>query len=512
VNFRFVLHQLGSLLLVISALLMGIAIWALVRLQLGDVAETHGSQAFLTGTAVGGIVGGGLRWFTRSPSEVFGRREALLLVALSWLTAAALAAIPFWVWAHLAHDDPILHAFHNPVNCYFESMSGFTTTGATILTQISQLPASLLLWRAMTHWLGGLGIVVLFVAVLPSLGVGGKKLFRVEAPGPDPEGVRPHIGETARVLWIIYVGLTVAETIALRIAGMSWFDAVCHTFATLATGGFSTIDASVGGFHSAAVDIIIIVFMVGAGVNFGLYYQIIRGRWGSAWRDTEFRVYLAFLLVGAGVVILSIQGTTIVTTDGTELEANLGTAVRYGVFQTVSVQTTTGFCSADFNRWPFIAQAVMIGLMFVGGCGGSTGGGIKVIRIWIALKVLFHEVERSFRPQVVRPLKVGQATVDADLKLGILCYVLGVLLIFVAGAVLIMVLEPPTGMDFASAAGASVATLCNIGPGLSKVGAVENYAWFTDSSKLVLTLLMVVGRLEVFAIVVLFVPRFWRTN
>ena len=447
----------------------------------------------------------------RPQTRILGRREALLLVAGSWIVGAALAALPYFAWAHISDNVPAAGQFRSPVNCYFESMSGLTTTGATILTGIHTIPRSILLWRAMTHWLGGLGVVVLFVAVLPSLGVGGKKLFRVEAPGPEPEGVHPHIRETARILWMIYLGLTVAETLALRIAGMSWFDSVCHTFATLATGGFSTIDASVGGFHhTLAIDVIVIVFMVFAGVNFGLYYQIIRRRFSSVWRDAELRLYLAFLLVGSVIVVLTIFNSPIHLTNGDVCPPSIGEAVRQGVFTTVSIQTTTGFCTADFDKWPFIAKAVLLLLMFVGGSAGSTGGGIKVIRILIAFKVMVSELERVFRPNVVRPVKISNSTISPELRLGTLAYVLGIILLFGLGTGLLMAFEPVGQIEITTAASASVATLCNIGPGLAKVGAIQNYAWLTDASKLVLVVLMALGRLEVFAILVLFVPRFWR--
>jgi len=346
--------------------------------------------------------------------------------------------------------------------------------------------------------------------VLPSLGVGGKKLFRVEAPGPEPEGVRPHIRETARVLWLIYVGLTIAETVALRMAGMNWYDAVCHTFTTMATGGFSTSDASVGGYRSGAIDVIIIVFMVCAGINFGLYYQLIRGRIKSVLKDTELRGYFAILLLGSIVVGISIHGHRLVTTTGSACDATTSNAALYGAFQAVSMQTTTGFCTADFNQWPLLARSVLMLLMLVGASAGSTGGGIKVIRILVCFKVLLSEIERVFRPNVIRPVKIGTTTMDPDLKLGTVAYVLGILVLFALGTGLLTVLEPPDRINFTTAASASIATLCNIGPGLGLVGALENYAWFTDGSKIVMSLLMALGRLEVFAIIVLFMPRFWR--
>ncbi len=511
-NVRYVLRQLGLLFIVLSAVLVAISGWAVIELFRGHGDERAPLVAFALAAGVVMVVGAGLWFLTRPTSHQLGRREALLLVALSWLVGALLAALPFYFWAHLDPSAGADHVFTSPIDCYFETMSGLTTTGATVVVGIDTLPRSILLWRAMTHWLGGLGIVVLFVAVLPSVGVGGKKLFRVEAPGPEPEGVTPHIRETARILWIIYLGLTVIETLALRLAGMGWFDAVCHTFATLATGGFSTRDASVGGFNSLAVDIIVIVFMILAGVNFGLYFQMIRGRFTSVWRDAELRAYLGILLLASAFVVVGIAGEPITLTTGETHAPSIGRAVQEGVFTTVSLQTTTGFCTADFDRWPFAVKALLVLLMFVGGSAGSTGGGIKVIRILIAFKVMVAELERAFRPNVVRPIKIGAGTVTPELRLGTVAFVLGHILLFGAGAGLLMLLEPEGVMTMTTAATASVATLCNIGPGLAKVGAVENYAWFTAPSKMVMCLLMVLGRLEVFAILVLFVPRFWRSG
>ncbi|MCK4873162.1 MAG: TrkH family potassium uptake protein [Phycisphaerales bacterium] len=510
-NVRYVLNQFGLLCIVLSAVQLVIAAWGWLQVAMGHAAEGGAANA-LALSAAGGIVVGGVLWLlTRTASKTLERREALLLVAMGWLVGAALAGLPFFVWALLRDDVGADHPFRSPINCYFEAMSGLTTTGATVLTGIGELPKSILLWRAMTHWLGGLGIVVLFVAVLPSLGAGGKKLFRVEAPGPEPEGVHPHIRETARILWFIYAGLTVGEMIALRIAGMSWFDSVCHTFATLATGGFSTRDASIGAYNSSAVDIIIIVFMIFAGVNFGLYYRLIRRRFASVWKDTELRVYLAILLIGSALVSLAIMSSPIELTTGEAVEPSVAGALRHGVFTAVSVQTTTGFCSADFNQWPYLAKAVLILLMFVGASAGSTGGGIKVIRIWITAKVILAEIERAFRPNVVRPIKIGGASLDPQHRLGTIAYVLGIVLIFAFGTFALIVFEQASGhtIDLTTAGSASVATLCNIGPGLGAVGAVENYADFTGASKIVMSALMALGRLEVFALAILFFPRFW---
>lgn len=514
-NYRFVINQLALLLTGLSITMLLVGVWAAIDLRSGVVSELPAMQALLW-TGLGGALCGGALWaLTRQKDVMLGRKEALLLVATSWLLGAALSGVPYYAWAHWAEDPTIDQAFLDPINCYFEAMSGLTTTGATVLSDIESVPPSLLLWRSLTHWFGGLGIVVLFVAVLPSLGAGGKKLFRVEAPGPTPEGVHPHIRETARVLWLVYVALTFAEVLALRVAGMSWHDSLCHTFATLATGGFSTNNASIAGYDSVWIDVIIIVFMVLAGINFGLYIHIMRARAKLVWQDTEFRCYMAMLIIGSLIVFTAVMTqASIPLTSGEELDTTTGQTMREAVFTTVSVQTTTGFCTADFDQWPFIAKAVLLGLMFVGGSAGSTGGGIKVIRVWMTFKIMLGEIEKAFRPNVVRPLKIGGAAIDPDLKLATLAYVMGIFVLFIVGAILIMMIESAAASDcdFVTASTASIATLCNIGPGLARVGTTQNYGWFSDWTKIVMILLMALGRLEVFAIIVLFMPTFWRSD
>jgi trk system potassium uptake protein TrkH len=518
-NHRRVINQLGLLLIVFSAALGVLALIAwLVDLAEHEPVDLSAEESLVVSGLSCLVVGGLMWWRSRRADPHLGRREALLLVALSWVCGALFAALPFFVWAQVLGNAPGDHPFRGFVNCYFESMSGLTTTGATVLSDIESVPRELLMWRAFTHWIGGLGIVVLFVAVLPSLGVGGKKLFHVEAPGPAPSGLQPRIRETARILWYIYLGLTTLQIVALWTAGgMHLFDATCHAFSTLATGGFSTRNASVGAYYdTAAVDVIVIVFMVLAGANFGLFYQLWRGRVRAVWRDTELRVYLLMLAIGTIIVVAAVASSRapLVLTDGRAIEPTVGESLRQGLFTTVSIQTTTGFATADFDRWPFVAHAVLIALMFVGGCSGSTAGGIKVVRVWLAFKLLFKQVERYYRPHVTRPVRIGKATVDPALQLSTVMYVLGTLVLFLAGWAVIMVVEqanPDSTCSVTTAATASVATLCTIGPGLDGVGAVQNYGWFSAPSKVVMCVLMALGRLEIFAVLVLFTPGFWRT-
>jgi trk/ktr system potassium uptake protein len=306
--------------------------------------------------------------------------------------------------------------------------------------------------------------------------------------------------------------MTGVSILLLKLAGMDWFDSVCHTFATLATGGFSTRDASIGGYNSAAVDLVTILFMVLAGVNFGLYYQLARRRFGTVWRDPELRTYLGIILAATLIIAVCIVGKTSTLMTGELREVGAIEAVRQSAFQAVSIQTTTGFSTADFDLWGFIPKAVLVTLMFVGASAGSTGGGIKVIRILIAVKVMLAEVERVFRPNVVRTTRVGTGLVDQDMTRSVVVYLLGIVLLFGLGTLALKLFEPAGTLDFATAATASAATLNNIGPGLGLVGPTRHYGFFSAPSKLVLSMLMVLGRLEVYAVLVLFHPGFWRSD
>jgi len=512
-DLRAISRNLGLLVFVLSALILLVAAFALADNRLAHSPENSDVRALLITVAMGVMLGGFLVLIGRRSGKQLGQRDALLLVALSWLAVAGFAAMPYRLWASSRPDAASTpHSFDRYVNCYFEAMSGLTTTGATVVQSIGTLPRSLLLWRSMTHWLGGLGIVVLFVAVLPILGVGGRRVYRLEVPGPSPEGVMPRIQDTARVLWFIYLGLTVAEIAALMLCGMDWFNAVCHTMATLATGGFSTLDSSIAGFPSTAIHVVIIVFMFLAGVNFALYHQVLQKEWRSVIRDTELRVYFGILLTATIIVTASLLLNGPGVSASAAKSPSVGETVRDAVFQVTSMQTTTGFCTADFDTWGFAAKATLLALMFIGASAGSTGGGIKVVRIIIAVKVILAEFEHVYRPKVVRSVKIGKTTIDSDLKLSTLIYVLGIAILFAIGTAALMLFDAYQGIDITSAATACAATLNNIGPGLARVGATQNYAWFSDPSKVVMCILMVLGRLEMFAIIVLFSPRFWRVE
>lgn len=513
-NLRLVANQVGLLMLLLSAILALLAGFAWLDTQFWGADEGASGLALVIAAGIGALLGGTTFLRTRGGRDELGRREAFLLVAATWIIGSTLAAVPYRLWAALDESASEDHPFHHWADCLFESVSGLTTTGATVLSAIGELPPSLLLWRATTHWLGGLGIVVLFVAVLPQVGgAASKQMFRVEAPGPRHEGVRPHIRQTSRVLLNLYVGLTLACLLGYAAAGMPWFDALCHAMSTISTGGLSTRDASLGHFDSALIDSIAILFMLAAGVNFALYYQVTQGAIRRVIRDVEFRVYLASKALLVLIIVIPLATRTILLTNGDTDGPGLLPALRHGTFTVVSMQTGTGFGTADFETWPVWMNILIVGLCFIGGCAGSTAGGIKIVRFWMAVRILGAEIEKAFRPQVVRPLRFGGAVVEPAMKLAVLAYVLGFIAVVAIGAGAVGILESGRGgCDTLTAATASLASLANVGPGLGAVGPTDNFGGFGPGSKVVLSLLMVLGRLEFFAILVLFTPRFWRPD
>jgi trk system potassium uptake protein TrkH len=500
------------LFIVFSGVMLAIGLLSLVLHRRGAELEQHAWSTLWLSAGIS-LCLGGISWgFTRQERHRLLHREALFVVAMSWLLGAAMAALPYYLWARQHHGERSEHPFESYVNCYFEAMSGLTTTGASILSDVETVPDSLLIWRATTNWLGGLGIILFFVAVLPSFGVGGKRLATVETATLGSNDINPQIRHTARALWLIYAGLTAAGILALRIAGLEWFDAFCSCFAAIATGGFGTQNANIGAFESRIADVIIIVLMVLGGVSFGLYARLLMGRHRDVWRDGELRAYLVLLLVGSVTASIILIGHPIVTTTERTLEAGIGDAIRYGAFNVVSMGTDTGFATADFDLWPFLLKAIIVGMVFVGGCAGSTAGGVKVMRLLIVIRVLITRTRRTFRPELVQPVKVGGHGLDADEQTEAVAYVVLFAIVILVGAVGMMILEPAGSIGFTTASTAALATLCTTGPGLSAVGPTADYGWFTDASKILMSLLMVMGRLELFTILVLFVPGFWKTD
>jgi trk system potassium uptake protein TrkH len=414
-------------------------------------------------------------------------REGFAIVTFGWLLASAFGALPF----------VISGAVPSYTDAFFETMSGFTTTGATILTDIEALPRGVLFWRSFTHWLGGMGIILLSLAILPFLGVGGMQLFKAEVPGPVADKLTPRVTQTAKILWGVYITLSAAQTILLMLGGMDFYEALCHTFGTMATGGFSTRNASIAAYPSPYLQWVIIVFMFLAGVNFALHYRIILYGWRVYRNDREFLVYLA--LIGAASTL--IYGLT-TGASGAHGEP----ALRDAVFQVVSIQTTTGFITADYELWPFAAQMTLFLLMFVGGSAGSTGGGMKVLRLYLLGKFVIAELNRLIHPHAIIPVRVRQQTIPRDVVTNVIGFSVLYIVLFAIGALLVSLM----GFDLPTSFGAVAATLGNVGPGLGDVGAVDNYAAFPAIGKWLLSFFMLLGRLELYTVLILFAPAYWR--
>jgi trk system potassium uptake protein TrkH len=421
------------------------------------------------------------------PHEI-NRREGVLFVVLAWVAAVSLGALPYFL-------SPYFPSF---TDSFFESISGFTTTGATILADIEGLPRSLLLWRALTHWLGGMGIIVLGIAILPLLGTGGMELYRAEFSGAHSEKVKPRIAETALALWKIYVAFTLVEYVALRMAGMTSFDAVCHAFATMATGGFSTKATSIESFNSPTIEYVITIFMIIAGINFTQHYRLLVERKPRSFlRDPEIRHYVGAIVLAVIAVsaVLMIHSAT-----------SLADSVRLSLFQVASIITTTGFTSADFELWAPFAQFVLLVLMFIGGCTGSTAGGMKTARIVMLLRVVGREFKRMVERRGVFAVRFGGQAVSENTIASVLNLVY---LAFIINFVACLVLTA-SGVDLMTAFSAVAASMFNIGPGLGSVGPAENYAHLPSIVKWVLSFCMLAGRLEFYTVLVIFTPMFWR--
>ena len=481
-NIRVVVKVLGFLLLVTAGCLLLPAMVSLLYRENDWVW-------FLASSAIGAVVGGGALLIMRD-TPALRVREGFAVVAFGWLCVGLLGALPFWLSGQIPSFT----------DAAFESISGFSTTGASILTDIESRSHGTLFWRALSQWLGGMGIVLLAVAILPLLGVGGMQLYRAEVPGPVAERLTPRIRETAKRLWAVYFLFTVLEIAALMIAGMGPFDSICHSFATMATGGFSNHNASVGGYATPAVEWIVIVFMFLAGANFSLHYLALTGRWRAYHKDEEFRFYASIVLVC--VLILA----------GVLISINFYPAwhdtVRHTVFQVVSILTTTGFGTSDYLSWPPIAHALLLVLMTIGGCAGSTGGGIKVMRVFILLRHAKLELKKMLHPRGVFTLWFNNRAISPSLLTNVLGFFLLYMVVYIAG-VLILTFG---GRDIVTSVGATAATLGNIGPGLGLVGPTSNYAFFMDWEKWLLVLFMLIGRLEIFTVLVLFLPGAWRRS
>jgi trk system potassium uptake protein TrkH len=444
------------------------------------------------------LLGGAVAaWTTRHYRGHLDLRRAFLVVTIAWFMAGVVGSLPYFLSTLLTPEGQTKH-FPTYADCFFESVSGFSTTGSSVLSDIEAVPRGLLFWRSLTHWLGGMGIVVLSIAILPLLGGGGMNLFKAEAPGGVlPDKLAPRITETARSMWWVYILLTFVETFLLLAGGMNVFDALCHSFGTVATGGFSTKNASIAAFDSAYIDGVIIVFMFLAGVNFFLHYQALAGRPRIYWTDSEFRFYAKVLLAVTLLVCLDILSS---------YDYDLWRALRDATFIVVSISTTTGFGSADFELWPNLSQFLILALMVMGGCAGSTAGGSKCLRVQIFLKAGYRELKRILHPNAIIPVRLGRRAIPDSAVASVLGFLTCVtMLLLVTSGILASL-----GLGLATSFSAALTCIFNVGPGLGLVGPTENFGFMPGLAKYVLSVCMVMGRLEVYTVLVLLTPDFYR--
>lgn len=478
-HIRQIINILGALWVFLGAA-MFLSVPMAVYYGDGDTFSILLSAAITSGV-------GFLTWLvTRGESDI-RVRDGFAVVTFGWITSALFGMLPYI----LSGSIP------DPVDAFFESMSGFTTTGASILTDIEALPHGILFWRSFTQWLGGMGIIVFSLAILPLLGIGAAQLYKAEAPGPTKDRFTPRIRETAKLLWFTYILISVVETALLMVGGMTLFDALCHTFGTMATGGFSTKNASIAHFNSAYFDYVIIFFMVLAGSNFALHFRMFSGDITAHARDKEFKFYIGIMLVFSALFLIIVMLSETVTG---------GAALRKSVFQVVAIVTTTGYVTADFEQWLPVGQMLIVALMFVGGCASSTGGSMKVIRVVILFKHAVYEIRKLVHPTAVYPVKLGDRIISDD----VIKNVLGFFLFYIAIFVIVSIIMTGLGMDLISGVSATASAIGNIGPALGSVGPTDNYSHLPAAGKLVLNFCMLLGRLELFTVIVLFSRTFWK--
>lgn len=478
----------GGVLNILGKLLLLLSLFLLTPIPFSLYFQDNMVKTFLLCSVLGAMMGGSLLAFF-APEDDLGYRDGFAVVVLSWLGLALLGSLPY----------VFCGAIPTFIDAFFESMSGFTTTGSTILSQVEVLPESVLFWRAVTHWLGGMGIIVLSLAILPLLGVGGMQLFQAEMPGPTKDRLAPRIQDTARILWVVYLTFTLVQILLLLLGGMTFFDAVCHAFATLATGGFSTHTASAGYWQSSYIEYVLILFMLLAGVNFSLHYRAFTQRSLKPYLENEeFRFYM--IIVGLAAVAI------LVANMAHGVYSGLGDDLRDTLFQVVSMISTTGFGTADFDQWPSVTKVILVSLMFVGGCAGSTGGGIKVVRVLLFFKYARLQLRSLVHPRAVDTIKLGDQKVPKEVMISILGFFALYVGFFLAASLLVTSM----GVDLVTGMTSVIATLNNIGPGLAGVGPSRNFGELPQAVKLVLSFCMLAGRLELYTVAVLLTPDFWK--
>ncbi len=504
-NIKLVVRVVGSLLIVI-----GLVMLTSVPVSWGMGDSSTVIFRLFTSSVIVIVFGGMARYFARGCSGVFGFREGFGIVTFGWLFAAVFGAIPF-----------VLVSYFHWYDAFFETMSGFTTTGASVIDHsltlitgatlksgLKDIPYGLLYWRSLTHWLGGMGIVVLSLAVLPSLGISAHQLYNAEVPGPTQDQITPKIASSAKILWGVYVFLTVVQAVLLWGGGMSLFDSWCTSFGTMATGGFSTQQASIGAYNNLYFDVVITFFMFLAGANFVLHFRFLRGKSLFHFKDEEFRFYFLVTIISIFSITLFLEGKEIITTPGIKLlGVGFWESLRYSSFQVVSILTTTGFATADFNLWPAYCALLLLCLMFIGGCGGSTAGGMKNSRVLLLIKYAVYQVERRIFVRSLPNVRLNKHKIDSVVLNRTVCF----FFIFISAFIFFSLLLCCFGVgDIVTAMSASIASLGNIGPGLGKVGPTLTYAWMTPPAKIILSIEMLLGRLELYTVLVIFLPTFWK--
>ena len=481
-NFKVIANLLGLLLLLNSAFMV-------LCLPFSFYYREKSWWAITASAVITAACGFALRHFTRKRlNKDLKKRDGYLVVTSGWLVMSLLGSLPYLLSG----------AIPNFTDAFFETISGYTTTGASILTDIESLPKGILFWRSFTQWIGGMGIIVLAVAILPFLGIGGMQLFVAEAPGITPDKLQPRIQETAKRLWLIYFGLTFLEATLLFAGGMSVYDAINHALTTMATGGLSTKNSSAAGF-SPYIQYVLIVFMFLAGTSFTLTYFGIKGLFGKIRKNEEFVVYSFFILAITTVVTITLLFVT---------DHGLEQSFRHSLFQVISLITTTGFVSADYTSWtPFLSVLFFI-LLFVGGSAGSTAGGVKVIRHVVLFKNSFLELKRQLHPSAIMPVRISGKAIERDIVFNVLAFIMIYILIFLVGVVLLSAMN----VEFDTAFGAVATSISNVGPGIGDVGPTDNFSNIPWPGKWLLSLLMLLGRLELFTVLMLLSPHFWKNR
>lgn len=481
-DFGAIIKVLGYLLMIEAGLMVPSLLVALYYNSLDKI----GILISILITLVVGLV---MSRVSRYRDDIQGK-EGLAIVGLGWLLISIFGALPF----------VLSGAIPSWIDAFFETVSGFTTTGASIVNDIESFPKGVLFWRSFTHWIGGMGILVFTVAILPIIGLGGFQVYKLESTGPMADRIVPRVRDTAKILYTIYTAFTIIEIVLLILGGMSPYESALHAFGTVGTGGFGIKGNSVGFYDSTYIHLIIGTFMIMCGVNFSLYYSLIKGKWQEVIKDQELRVYLGIILVSVILITFNIYNSMDYT--------SFGLALRDSYFQVGSIITTTGYGTVDFDQWPTFSKLILLTLMFIGGSAGSTAGGIKVIRILILTKTIKREFYKILHPRAIIPIKVNDRSISNDTVIGIAAFIMLYILLLILGTMVISL----DGVDFESAFSTSAATLSNIGPAFGFAGPARTYSQFSNISKLFMSGLMLLGRLELFTLIILFNPSIWKSE